>query len=337
MIRCLVVDDSPTFRAALRLTLEGEPGIAVVGEASDAAEAVRLAHELRPDVVTMDVRMPGRDGIEATREIMRTSPTRILVLSADRDLALGLGAVQAGALDVVAKPRSGHPGGFAAQVAQIRAAIESVCRHPLRLRTVSPVIRPTVGGLPPLAVGIGSSTGGPNALVELLRGLPSPFPVPILIAQHLADGFHAGLAEWLSAQTLHTVKLAEQGEPLQAGTVYLAPQDRHLGVEDGFVQLSDDALVDGFRPSATALFRSLARAYGDRAAGIVLTGMGKDGTNGLMELHQAGGFTAAQGPATSVVFGMPAAALSAGAASVALELPEIPPALMRLVQPRAGS
>lgn len=337
MIRCLVVDDSPTFRAALRLTLDEWPGIAVVGEASDGDEAIRLALELRPDVVTMDLRMPHRDGIEATREIMLRAPARVLVLSAERDLAMGLRALQAGALDVLAKPRGGKAGDFAAQAESIRAAIESVGAHPLP-RAVAPraasraAAEEVERARAPLVVGLGTSTGGPNALAQVLGGLPAPFPVPILVAQHLADGFHAGLARWLAAGTGHAVKLAEEGEPLRPGFVLLAPQDRHLTVEQERVRLTADAPVDGFRPSASELFRSLASAYGARAAGIVLTGMGTDGASGLRALRDAGGFTAAQGPVTSVVFGMPQAALRAGAAAAALELHEIPPVLVRLVR-----
>jgi two-component system chemotaxis response regulator CheB len=179
-------------------------------------------------------------------------------------------------------------------------------------------------------IGIGASTGGPNVLAHLLAALPSPFPVPILVAQHLADGFHAGLAVWLAAGTGHAVKLADDGEPLRSGVVYLAPQDRHLGAEGGRVRLTEGPPVDGFRPSASALFRSLARGYGARAAGLVLTGMGRDGAAGLDELRAAGGFTAAQGPGTSAVFAMPELALRTGAAAVTLELDDLPRALMRL-------
>jgi two-component system chemotaxis response regulator CheB len=354
MIRCLIVDDSPTFRAALRLTLEERPGIAIVGEASDGEEAIRLALELRPDVITMDLRMPRRDGIEATREIMRLSPTRVLVLSADRDLAMGLRALEAGALDVLAKPRGGGVGGFAAQAAETRAAIESVVgrpghpgdapRAPRSPRAPDPADAPdapraaTRAGphLPPRIVGLGASTGGPNALARVLGALPHPFPVPILITQHLADGFHAGLADWLAKATGQAVKVAQDGERLRCGAVYLAPQDRHLGACHERIVLSAGAPVDGFRPSVSALFSSLAEAFGDAAAGVILTGMGRDGAAGLKALREAGGFTAAQGPATSVVFGMPEVALRTGAASVPLELEEIPPALVHLVGDGAG-
>jgi two-component system chemotaxis response regulator CheB len=342
MIRCLVVDDSPTFRAALRLTLEARPGVAVVGEAADGLEGVRLAVALRPDVVTMDVRMPRLEGIEATREIMRRAPTRVLILSGDRDVGLALRAVDAGAVDVFAKPRGGAPGTFAREVDQLRAAIASVGAAPPRPKDRAaprpPASAPGDGGTTPLAVGFGASTGGPNALATILAALPSPFPVPLLVVQHLADGFHAGLAAWLSARSRHPVRVAADGEPLCAGVVYLAPQDRHLGAADGLVSLSRADPVDGFRPSATALFRSLARAYGPRAAGVVLTGMGRDGATGLAALRVAGGFTAAQGPASSVVFGMPQVALASGAAAVSLELEEIAPALAALVaQPRAAA
>jgi two-component system chemotaxis response regulator CheB len=335
MIRCLVVDDSPTFRGVLRLALEERPGITVVGEAADGEEAIRMAVELRPDVITMDLRMPGRDGIEATREIMQRAPTRVLVLSADTDVGVGLRALQAGAVDVVGKPRLGPRGRFGVETAAIRAVIESIATNaPRPQQAPAPwrqaVALPGSAGLPPLAIGIGASTGGPNAVFHVLAGLPNPFPVPILLAQHLAEGFHAGLAEWLSSGTRHAVKVAEEGEPVDPGRVYLAPPDRHLGVEDRRIALSSGRPVDGFRPSASALFASLAREYRGRAAGIVLTGMGRDGAGGLEEIRAAGGFTAAQGPASSVVFGMPQVALQSHAARVQLELEELPSALLRL-------
>jgi two-component system chemotaxis response regulator CheB len=336
MIRCVVVDDSPTFRAVLRMALEERPGIAVVGEAADGDEAIRIVMALRPDVVTMDVRMPGRDGIEAIREIMRWAPTRVLVLSADTDVNMGLRALQAGAVDVVGKPRAGRRGRFAEETAAILSVIESVVTNAPRPPKAPPQWRQDDGasgymGAPPLAVGIGASTGGPNAVFHVLAGLPSPFPVPILVAQHLADGFHAGLADWLASGTRHAVKVAEDGEPVAPGVVYLAAPDRHLGVDAGRIVLSAGPPVDGFRPSATALFESLAREYRGRAAGVVLTGMGHDGAAGLEAIRAAGGFTAAQGPTTSVVFGMPQAALRSRAAAIALELDELPPALRRLV------
>jgi two-component system chemotaxis response regulator CheB len=188
----------------------------------------------------------------------------------------------------------------------------------------------------PKVIGIGASTGGPNALVHLLGALPRPFPLPILVAQHLADGFHGGLAQWLAMGTGHAVKLAEDGEPLRAGVVYVAPQDRHLAAAGGRVRLSGGEPVDGFCPSATVLFRSLAQEYGAGAAGIVLTGMGRDGAAGLLELRTAGGFTAAQGPGTAAVFAMPDLALRSGAAAVSLELDELARTLVRLARPGEG-
>lgn len=335
MIRCLLVDDSPTFRAVLRLSLEERPGIAVVGEAGDGEEAIRLALELRPDVITMDVRMPRRDGIEATREIMRRAPARVLVLTAHQDLAMGLSALEAGALDVLAKPRGVRDNSFVAQAAVIRAAVVSVGERAVSEPDVPRIAAPAPvpargGGAAPLVVGLGASTGGPAALARILAGLPAPFALPILVTQHLADGFHVGLAEWLAERTRHAVRVAGGGDRIRPGVVYLAPQDRHLCADGERILLSGAPAVDGFRPSATVLFRSLASAYGARAAGIVLTGMGRDGAAGLMALRDAGGFTAAQGPASSTVFGMPEVALRTGAAAASLELDDVPAALLRL-------
>jgi two-component system chemotaxis response regulator CheB len=182
------------------------------------------------------------------------------------------------------------------------------------------------------AVGLVASTGGPPALARLLGGLPAGFPAAILVVQHIATGFEVGLVHWLARQTLLTVKLAEQGEPLRTGTVYLAPERRHLTALVGTAFLDDGPAVRGFRPSGTTLFHSLAREFGPSATGVVLTGMGDDGADGLGAVRQRGGATIAQGPGSCVVFGMPREAIERGAAAEILELDEIAPALLRLVR-----
>jgi two-component system chemotaxis response regulator CheB len=372
MIRCLVADDARAFRAVLREILSTAPGVEVIGEAADGREAVSLVRALRPDVVTMDVRMPRVDGLEALAEIMRTFPTPVIVVSAEAGVeaqAMSFRALQLGAIEVLAKPC--HPGtiGFDRQAEAIRQSVRAVAglllvgrRRPAGSRgaaaAASPAAREapprsrhpgagaprldraSVGDAavaepsgPPAILAIAASTGGPAALASILPRLPRALPFPIVVVQHIAAGFEEGLARWLDSASALEVRLAEDGAPLTGGTVHVAANGLHLGVEGGRIRLSSEPPRHGFRPSADHLFSSVARAHGRRAAGLILTGMGSDGAEGLGELRRAGGYTAAQGAASSVVFGMPGAALASGAAARALELDEIPAELLRLAGP----
>jgi two-component system chemotaxis response regulator CheB len=387
VIRVLVADDSRSFRAILRAILEKVAEIEVVGEAADGAEAVALTARHRPDVVTMDVRMPGKDGLAAIEEIMGRHPTPIVVVSAEvgpENQQTAFRALAAGAVEVLRKPASTEPGRFEREAEEIRMAVRAVAgltlvtRHP-RARAPGgdkgPLLSPAPGRpaapspaavvtalqpprltVPPepvtgtapapsplpnrvasRAVGVVASTGGPPALARILAGLPVGFPAAILVVQHIATGFEVGLVHWLARQTPLTVKLAEHGEPLRTGTVYLAPERRHLTALVGTVFLDDGPAVRGFRPSGTTLLQALAREYGPAATGVILTGMGDDGADGLRSVREAGGGTIAQGQGSCVVFGMPREAIERGAAAETLELEEIAPALVRLVRgPRAA-
>ncbi|ABS24685.1 chemotaxis protein CheB [Anaeromyxobacter sp. Fw109-5] len=347
MIRCLLVDDSRSFRALLRALLE-RAGIDVVGEAADGDAAVAKAVALRPDVVTMDVRMPGKDGLAAIEEIMRVAPTPVVVVSAEAGperQELAFWALELGAVEVLAKPRAVDAARFDREVQAIRDAVRSVAglkvvtRHRRRaLPAAAPRAAPAPpprGASPahaPRVLGIAASTGGPAAIARILRALPREFPAPILVVQHIAPGFEAGLAHWLGSETRLSVKLAQDGELLRAGTVYVGADGRHLTARADRVRLVDAPPVRGFRPSGTTLLESLAREYGGAAAGLVLSGMGDDGADGLRSVRERGGWTAAQGPASAVVFGMPGAAIERGAALHTLELDDIAPALLRLAR-----
>jgi two-component system chemotaxis response regulator CheB len=351
MIRCLLVDDSRAFRALLRHILSTAPGVEVVGEAGDGREAVALVQGLRPDVVTLDVRMPHLDGLAALEEIMRVAPTPIVVVSAEADGAaqqLSFRALQLGAIEVLAKPRSVGTPGFERQAEAIRRAVRAVAglvlvgrRRALphasssapsasnpaaRTRPQTPL--PSVA---PQVLAIAASTGGPPALASIFANLPRELPIPVLVVQHLAPGFELGLTKWLASTTPLAVRIGEDGALLSPGTVYLAADGRHLGVAGRRIRLSDEPPIRGFRPSATHLFASVARQYGAGAAGFILSGMGSDGAEGLEMLKNAGGYTAAQSAASSVVFGMPKVALDCGAAANELDLDEIAPQIRRLV------
>jgi two-component system, chemotaxis family, protein-glutamate methylesterase/glutaminase len=335
VIRVLVADDSATFRAILRTVFATAPDLEVVGEACDGEEAVARTVALAPDVVTMDVRMPRLGGIEAIRRIMSRAPTPVLVVSSEVSAdaqRLGFEALRAGAVDVVPKPQRSGAGTFERQAEAIRAAVRAVAGTDLSVHRKRAGRERRSAGSPgwARAVGIAASTGGPAALARVLAALPGDYGIPILVVQHIAAGFEEGLVRWLQGETRLRVALAEEGAPVAPGAVLVARNGRHLAPAGGRVRLEDGPPVRGFRPSASVLFRALAAEHGAAAAGLVLTGMGDDGAAGLLAVRDAGGYTAAQGPATSVVHGMPGAALASGAARFSLEIEEVPAVLLAL-------
>jgi two-component system chemotaxis response regulator CheB len=297
---------------------------------------------LTPDLITMDVVMPEMDGLEATKEIMISSPTPILIVSATGNrsiMDLSFDATQAGALAVVSKPESPNAPGFAEKREQLLAMVKTMAQVKVVRRWGPRAGRLTSRPVPvaPMDSGrrivlIGTSTGGPAALRRILMDLPRDFGAPILVVQHIAKGFVHGLAAWLnSGCTLH-VKVAEEGEVLEPRVVYLAPDDRHFGVRpDGRALISDRAPIGGFRPSATFLFETAAEACRGNAIALILTGMGSDGVAGLRALHEAGGLVIAQDEPSSVVYGMAQEAVRAGVVDSVLPLDAMAPRLAELV------
>ena len=356
-LRVLVVDDSETQRAILAALFNAAPGLSVIGQAASGQEALRCAATLHPDVITIDLRMPGLDGIEVTRLIMQETPTPVVMIAAgispdDRQLVGA--ALAAGVLAILPKPMPGPRGAAAAAelVATVRRmAGVRVIRRWSPERTVTGQLRPPVGhpagaasapappsaptkadpALRPALVAIGSSTGGPQALQAILPQIPATFLPPILIVQHIAAGFAESLIDWLAPQCALPFHLATTGTRLDRPGIYLAPTGRHLVVNGRILALTDQEPVRGHRPSATVLFRSVAASYGPRAIGIVLTGMGDDGVVGLVEMKARGAITIAQDEASSVVFGMPAAAIALGVVDHILAPAQIPALLTRLV------
>ena len=328
-VRVLLVDDSATTRALLRELFAGEPRITVVGEALNGRQAVEMVALLRPSLVVMDIQMPVMDGIEATSRIMISTPTPILVVTSHftPDVALSLRAVQAGALSVAAKPAGPGSQSFRQDAQRLLrlvlalADVKPVRRYTSVNGTSPDAVRPPgdAGGVAlgrPSIVGVAASTGGPAAVYRLLELLPSQVAVPVLVVQHMADGFTPGLAKWLAGATKLRVKIADNGEALEGGTVYVAPDRCHLRADGrGRAGLSEQPPVAGFRPSASVLFCSLAESYGTKAAAVVLTGMGSDGLEGARAMRNAGGCVLAQDAQSSAVFGMPRAVTEAGLAN----------------------
>lgn len=342
MVRVVVAEDSPTARALLVAMLRSDPAFEVVGEASDGVEAIELVKALRPDVVTMDIQMPRLDGFEATKTLMIEAPTPIVIISS-LDVAsveVSMAALAAGALAVLPKPVGPTAPDFAKVSRHLLMTVRAMSEVKLVRRW--PAVPAYKGGdakttgtypIPDTGlacIAIAASTGGPAAILKILRALEKGATPPILVVQHISHGFAGGMATWLDQSTSLDVSLAVAGERLEPGHVYLAPDDVHLGISArATVALASTAPQLGFRPSASHLFESVGRALGRSATGVILTGMGSDGVEGLRALHRLGGHVVAQDQATSDVYGMPQAAAQAGVVDVVLPLDEIAPYLTR--------
>lgn len=341
-VRVMVVEDSPVVQSLLRLIITADPRLEVCAICASGEAALEALPQFRPDVISMDIRLPGMDGLETTRLIMSRFPTPIVVIAdavEDLSLQISMNALRSGALSVVEKPAGfGHAD---------HATIAETIRTQLYIMSQVPVIRqrpmtqrPTSFAAPrpgkppgqPILAGIVASTGGPAALARVLGGLRADFPIPILVVQHMGAAFMPGFASWLDGVAPLTVQIAEAGLCPMPGHVYVAPGDQHLtiGVE-GTLRLDREPPVHSQRPSGSVLFHSLARICGPRALGVLLTGMGEDGAEGLLAMRRSGALTLTEDETTAVVYGMPAAAMRLGASTLALPLDRIADALQRAV------
>jgi two-component system chemotaxis response regulator CheB len=325
-IRVVVADDSSLARDLLRTFLESDEEIEIVGEARNGHEAVELARALKPDVITMDLEMPVMNGMQAIEEIMSSKAAPILVVSSVADARNAYEAVARGALEVIGKPEYD-----ASAAAEFVARVKMLAKVPVITH-----LRSRSGGRPPAASGaaaepgplpaadasrggiarvfaIASSTGGPQALALILAQLPAGFPCPVLISQHISDGFAAGMAAWLGGLCKLPVRLGSEGELIAPGVVYLSPSETHLTVTPSRrLALRERQPGEVYRPSCNALLESVAEVFGRQAVGIILTGMGSDGARGIEAIRRAGGATLAQDEASSVIFGMNKVAVDGG-------------------------
>ncbi len=340
-IRVLIAEDSPTVAELLARVIQQDPNLLLIGVARDGAEAVQLAFSTRPDIITMDVEMPVLDGLEATRQILERKAIPIVVVSAMADSPDKVFAImQAGALMVVPKPIGGTVRDLAYLGNQVTTTLKMLARPDETSPTIGQVLAPSrplkdVPHESNALLAVGTSAGGPAALTRFFGDLPAGFPSPILCVQHMPNGFIGGLASWLDARSALKVKVAEHAEHVRPGYVYLAPDDQHMSVvTGGIIRLHRTPPVDGHRPSVTRLFESVAQTYGTDAIGVLLTGMGRDGATGLLQIKQAGGITLAEDESTCAVYGMPKAAVELGAVKQVVPLDKMAQAVVKVLQDR---
>jgi two-component system chemotaxis response regulator CheB len=338
-INVLVVEDSQMERELLLHILQSDPEIRVVAVATDGAQAVEAACREHPDVVTMDIHMPKQDGVEAIRQIMGRCPVPVVILSASsaysREGEKAFLALEAGALALAHKPSEAGSPGYAEEVQNLLQTIKLMSEVKVVRRWSRPAAPASVPRIavpsPIRVVAMGASAGGPVALERILSRLDGKTLPPLLIVQHMAPGFIKGFAAWLQASTGFPVRVAVHGETVQPGQAYLAPDGCQMGIDaNGRITLSDTVPEGGLCPSVAHLFRSVARAYGKQAVGVMLTGMGHDGAAELKEMKDQGAVTLVQDEDSSLIYGMPGVAVSLGGATHILSLEQIPTILARL-------
>jgi len=317
-IRCLIVDDSATVRSILRRTLEEDGTVKVVGIAKDGQEAVELVPQLKPDVITLDVEMPRLNGLEALERIMADRPTPVVMVSSltSEGAEATLRALELGAVDFIAKPSSGlapSAGVLEKVVEAARARVRVPRRTSIRSKRPSQMLSGPGAQWHKRLVVIGSSTGGPQALREVVSGLPGDLQVPVLIVQHMPAGFTRSLAERLDTLTPLPVHEAKPGDALERGKVLVAPGNYHLTITfDGHIQLNQGPTECGVRPSVNVTLESAAQHRKDDVVTAILTGMGSDGTRGAGLVKQAGGYVITEAEETCTIYGMPRSAVEAG-------------------------
>lgn len=346
-IKVLVVDDSALIRDAIINTLESEEGIKVIGTAGNGKEAIDLVPKLKPDIISMDILMPIMDGLQATEYIMAYHPTPILVVTSllCKDMEIAFKALNAGALDVIERPSISELSKPTSKLRKqlidkikILASVKVIThlggRFPKKEKALLPSPPLTKEEMRFKIIAIASSTGGPKTVRNILSKLPPDFPIPIVIVQHISDGFTKGLVDWWNNECEIEIQEAKDGERLRKGVVYVSPSFVHMTVtKNGRIKLEDSPPVGGHKPSANVLLSSVAEAYPQSAIGIILTGMGDDGAIGIKAIKEAGGFTIAQDEESCAIFGMPKVAIEMGVVDKVISLDAIPDEIMRRIKP----
>ena len=334
MIKVLIVDDSIVESELLSYILMSDPEISITGTVSSGEAAISMIKRNRPDVITMDINMPGINGFETTRKIMESTPVPIIIVSSSytkNDLNLSFKAMEAGALAIIEKPAGLKNSHYEKMKLEFLSTVKQMSEIKVVLRkklTRDKIEKKEYGSYKINTnidiIAVGASTGGPQALQKFLIEISTDVKTPILIVQHISSGFAAGFAEWLSSTCSMKVKIPSDGEKIQTGKVYVAPDNFHMGVDGtGCIYLSDVPPIKNLKPAVSFLFRSVAESYGPNSIGVLLTGMGRDGAEELKLMRDNGAMTFAQDEESSIVFGMPGEAVKLGGAVLVLPPDEI--------------
>jgi two-component system chemotaxis response regulator CheB len=343
LTRVLVVDDSPLMCKILTNIVNCDPQMIVAAVANDGKEAVDLVPRLKPDIITMDIDMPVMDGLEATKQIMASTPTPILIVASTvykPGMEKVFKAISHGALDIIDKKELefvGQKKSGEALIAKIKflTGVKVIGRSAARLRKEKSVVdlRTSKKEASDKIVAVVASTGGPQALLEILKRLPEDFPCGIVIVQHITNGFLPGLVDWLNKECKIRIKIGEDSEEIQPGVAYMAPDNLQMRVEEsGKISLSNEPAQGGHKPSGDVLLESVARTYGSGSVAAILTGMGRDGAMGMKSIKQCYGKTIAQNEKSCVVFGMPKAAVEMNVIDKVLPLESIAEEIVSLVR-----
>lgn len=333
MIRVLIVDDSRTTRVILKNIITSDPEIEVIGEAENGLEGCEMAKKLSPDLITMDLEMPVMGGLKAVKHLMHHHPTPILVVSGAEDEGMAFKAIEYGALEVVEKPKRVKGEHYHHLKDDLIEKIKILSQ--VEVSSMISASQRVVQANDPLhykILALGSSTGGPRVLAEILGALPRDFPLSVVLVQHISQSFITSFVNWLNNETPLTVQQAEDGTRLVPSRVYVAPPMYHMSVRKNKLHLEHSPPINECLPSIDVLFTSVAFQYGERAIAALLTGMGKDGAAGMKEIFAKGGFTLAQDRSSSVIHGMPGAAIEMGAVRKVLPPREIAVEILSLAQ-----
>ena len=322
-IRILVVDDSAFMRKILSAQMNSIEGFEVVATAINGEIALQKMDMYKPDVITLDVEMPGMDGLETVKRIREKSAIPVFMLSSLQGMDITIQALESGATDFIEKPKNirENPDAFRNELAShIRAVFQRKDRKPAEVKVHE---KKSVSDTIFNAIAIGASTGGPRALMQVIGSLPKNLTIPVFIVQHMPEGFTHSFAQRLDQHAAVRVKEAEHQETIMPGVVYLAPGNYHMAIEQNVIQLSQTEKLNGVRPAVDILFESAAKKYTHNLLAIVMTGMGKDGTIGMGHVKASGGRTVAQDEESSIVYGMPGSAVKAGVVDAIYDLNEI--------------